>query len=360
MKEVIFVAGGTGGHLLGSYALGHYMEKENSKVSYIAGDRPLDYSLMPLDKTYHLRVSPFLGKSPLSLLKAIMVNIREGLKVFIYLLKKRPAFVLGTGGYVCGPVLLAAFLQGIPVYLLEQNSVMGLTNKILRFLAKKVFTGILPTDSSQKLLFSGNPLRKELVEEYLRAAPQEEGPREKLKVLVFGGSLGAKEINDIVLFLYSEFTAFPLEIVHQCGVKQLESFREEMKRVSPGHQDHTHKAFSFIDEMGTYYRWADVIISRSGASTVSELLLFKKDVLFIPYPHHKDEHQLKNARFYEREVKGEASVMIGGGRDEIANYLLNLKEAIKKEEKKTFSSEKMYEQWKRPYQIIFDEILKRE
>src|SRR5690606_37128973 len=136
MKHAVLVAGGTGGHINAALAVGESLEQEGFSVLYVTGKRPLDFRLFKGKPVLHLDSKPLCTKNPFEFLKNVFLNVVGFLNIFFLFLRRRPNFVVGAGGYVCGPTLLAGFLQFIPVYIIEQNAVMGLTNRILGWISR--------------------------------------------------------------------------------------------------------------------------------------------------------------------------------------------------------------------------------
>ena len=296
-KLAYFVAGGTGGHINAALALGELFQNKGYDVRYLTGKRPLDYKLFQGQKVHHLDSSPLRFKNPFKLLSGFFKNLGTFFSIFIQIKKNKPSFLLGAGGYVCGPTLLAGYLQGIPVYVVEQNSVMGLTNKILGYISKRIFVhfektiGLSPK-LKNKVVVSGNPIRNKISGHTfpLRAV------KEELNLLVFGGSLGALEINLLMEEMIKMNFPFQLNIHHQTGLDN------EVKSFQAGTGVH-YKQMKYIENMNDEYSWCDLILARAGASTVSELRVVGKPVILIPYPLATDNHQETNALFFKDEVK---------------------------------------------------------
>lgn len=289
MKAVL-VAGGTGGHINAAIAVGEALEDEGWSVRYLTGKRPLDYKLFANKSVKHLSTRPLRTKNPFKLLSNIILNFVSFASIFFAFLFDRPKAIIGAGGYVCGPTLFAGFLLGIPVFIIEQNAVMGLTNRILGWFSSKIFVHFTKTKGlSNKLLSKvvvvGNPTRKSI------RPPSPKKLDGNLRVLVFGGSLGATQINKVVEELLKNPPFKNLEIHHQLG---------NVKEVSIG-KEVTYVPYKYIEDMQAEYEWCDIIISRSGASTVSELAIIKKPVLIFPFPAATDNHQFYNAEIFKEE-----------------------------------------------------------
>lgn len=291
MKYAVLVAGGTGGHINAALAVGEALEQEGFRIQYLTGKRPLDYRLFQGHHARNLDSKPLRTKNPIELFKNVMMNFYSFLSIFFSFIKDRPQFILGAGGYVCGPTLLAGYLQGIPVFIIEQNAVMGLTNRILGWISKRIFVHFTKTQGlsaslKQKVAVVGNPTRKSIQPVPLKKFDGE------LKVLVFGGSLGASQINNIIFELLKDSPVEKLAIHHQIG--GTEKIPEIQTKVN-------YQPMTYIDDMQKEYEWCDVIISRSGASTVSELAIIKKPVLIFPFPAATDNHQVFNAEIFREE-----------------------------------------------------------
>ncbi|MCT4642513.1 MAG: UDP-N-acetylglucosamine--N-acetylmuramyl-(pentapeptide) pyrophosphoryl-undecaprenol N-acetylglucosamine transferase [Bacteriovoracaceae bacterium] len=279
MKKVYIVAGGTGGHINAALSLGDSFSKE-FEVIYYSGTRPLDYKLFKGQNVVHLNGAGMLGKSALYILKSISLNTILLFKLLLIFLFKRPSFIVGTGGYICGPTLLSAWMLGIKVYILEQNAVAGFTNRILSKIASKVFVNFKETIglTGKKVIVTGNPIRSE-IQFY------ENTINGKINILIFGGSLGAKQFDPLVRSLIDENK---YSIKHQVG--------NTNKDILEGND---YERFTYIDNMSEAYKWANIIICRSGASTVSELEVVKKPALIIPFKFATHDHQTLNAKSYK-------------------------------------------------------------
>lgn len=288
----VLVAGGTGGHINAAIGLGEKLSEMDFDVLYLSGQRPLDYKLFKSKNVIHLQSQPLRSKSPVYLLKAVLKNILTFIQIFVSFVKKRPRFIVGAGGYVCGPTLMAGWILRCPIYIIEQNAVMGLTNKILSNFADKIFLHFKETKGfsaglQKKAIVVGNPIRKSI--QYCPPRNTSDG----LHVLVFGGSLGATQINMMIFDLIQKDYSFPISFIHQTGTERQPSFVLG-KNVE-------YKAFQYLDEIQSQYSWCDVIIARAGASTVSELRVVGKPCYLVPYPQATDDHQFYNAKVLKGE-----------------------------------------------------------
>jgi UDP-N-acetylglucosamine--N-acetylmuramyl-(pentapeptide) pyrophosphoryl-undecaprenol N-acetylglucosamine transferase len=291
MNYAVLVAGGTGGHINAALAIGEALTSEGWKVDYLTGKRPLDYKLFLGKNVKHLASMPLRTNNPLHLFKNLILNFLSFFWILLAFIFKRPKFVLGAGGYVCGPTLFAGYLLFIPVFIIEQNAVMGLTNKILGWISKRIFvhfsrTRGLSDHLARKVRIVGNPTRKSI-----QPVPAKIFDGE-LKVLVFGGSLGASQINNVIWEVLRNPSVPKMSIHHQLGGQT--KAPQIVTAVD-------YRPMNYIDNMQKEYEWCDVIISRSGASTVSELAIIKKPVLIIPFPAATDNHQYFNAQIFQEE-----------------------------------------------------------
>lgn len=291
MKKAILVAGGTGGHINAAIAIGDALKAEGWSIQYITGRRVLDYKLFKGENVLHLNSMPLRTMNPIKFLTNVLKNVLSFLSVLKIFIKSRPTFIVGAGGYVCGPTLLAGFLLKVPVFIIEQNAVMGLTNRILGWISSLIFVHFTKTKGlseslKNKVRVVGNPTRKEIRPVSWKKV---EG---NLKLLVFGGSLGATQINKVIWELLEKSNGLNLEIHHQLGgTTEAPQISTVVKYVP----------MNYIDDMQKEYEWCDVIIARSGASTVSELAIIKKPVLIFPYPAATDNHQVLNAEIFREE-----------------------------------------------------------
>ncbi|MGE3608918.1 MAG: glycosyltransferase [Bacteriovoracaceae bacterium] len=290
-KFAVLVAGGTGGHINAALAVGEALKEKEFEILYLTGKRALDYKLFAGQNVRNLDSKPLRTKNPLTLVKNIFDNLKSFISLLVFFAKERPRFIVGAGGYVCGPSLLAGFLLGIPVFIIEQNAVMGLTNKILGWISRLIFVHFTKTRGlssalKKKIRVVGNPTRKSI-----QPVPKKEFDGE-LKILVFGGSLGATQINKVIFDILKNPPIDRLSIHHQIGGDQKAPEIESKVNYIP---------MNYIDDIQKEYEWCDVIICRSGASTISELAIIRKPVLIFPFPAATDNHQFYNAEIFKEE-----------------------------------------------------------
>ncbi len=294
-KRVLLSAGGTGGHVYPALAVAKALRSQGAEVFWLGTQAGIESKLVPeADIPLHtIFVQGVRGNGIKRLLKAPMVifsAVRQAKKV---LKTVRPDVFVGFGGFASGPGAMAAKLSGIPVVIHEQNAAMGLTNKIVSKWAKKVLLAF--PISGRKGLVVGNPIRAEITQ----IAPPSERIREEkpFRVLVIGGSLGAKAINEVVPYVFQSLKD-QICLFHQTGKTTYEETCETYKKL--GLFDDARMTVQFyIDDMAKAYGEADLIIARAGALTVSEIASVGVPAIFIPLPHAVDNHQFLNAQFLE-------------------------------------------------------------
>lgn len=304
--KVLIMAAGTGGHVFPALSIAEEFAGRGVTVEWLGTPKGMENRILQgTDISLHrISVKGLRGSGLLRLLFAPLMLISAFIESFRVLGKTRPDLVLGMGGFVCGPAGLACRLRRIPLCLHEQNAVPGLTNKLLAPLAAKVFEAFPDTfNSRSRVMFTGNPLRSAF-----RPAPRKKTDRSStayvLRVLVLGGSQGATAINEVIPRLISQYSdSMPLETMHQVGDRHIESteahYREQGVEI-----DTAHRLVPFIDDMAGAYAWADIVVCRSGASTVSEVAAVGCPAIFVPYPHHKDQQQKLNAQWLVEEGAG--------------------------------------------------------
>ena len=295
--KLVIAGGGTGGHLFPGVAIAEELKARDASasVTFVGTARGIEARVLP-ELGWPLELIEVSGLKTVGVLGAIkgLFRLPKALLQARRILKKlTPDAVIGVGGYASGPLLLMARLRGIPTAICEQNSIPGLTNKILGRVARAIF---LSFDESRrffkpkKVTLSGNPVRRELLQRLLAPAPRPDG--EPVHVLVSGGSQGAVAVNEFAsAALVALAKDVPLVITHQTGEKDL--FATQKRYADAGV---TADCKAFIKDMASAYHAADLVIGRAGATTVAELAIAGKPAVFIPYPFAADDHQTLNAR----------------------------------------------------------------
>jgi len=309
--KILIAGGGTGGHFFSGVAVGEafLIRNEDNTVVYVGTRNGIEARVGPkegLDVRF-ITVSGIKGKGLVARLSALAKLPLSLLQSMWLVLKERPAVVIGVGGYASGPVVLAARLLGRRTAVVEQNSVAGATNRILGKLVHRVFVAFPPATRDfppGKAEVIGNPVRSRFVQMLTLESTQTVGVGEKLKVLVVGGSQGAHAVNVGMIEAVAgmpEGLRNKLHITHQTGTKDEVLVREGYEKAGVAG-----KATPFIDDMAAAYRFADVVVCRAGAMTVSELMISRRGSILVPLPSAIYDHQTTNAK-----------VLVDGGAGEL-------------------------------------------
>lgn len=301
IKTVLIVAGGTGGHIFPAKAVADALKHQGYQIVWLGGT--IGMSRKIVGHLYHFKtIDAFQmrGKGVGAVLK-MPFRLCHALWQSIKIIRAvKPCCVISFGGYVSPPGGLAAWLLRVPLFIHEQNARAGLSNRLLSHFAKCTFSAFPGAFKHKKNIeVIGNPIRQDLL---VLASPQaryaeHQGP---LRILVLGGSLGAQAINEVVADWYVQFGhAESVVLWHQCGVKHVEA----MQARYADQLDHM-TLQPFIDDMPAAMAWADVIICRAGALTVSEIAAVGVAAIFIPMPWAVDDHQRFNAKYLTDQGAG--------------------------------------------------------
>lgn len=323
--NVLIMAGGTGGHVFPALACAREFQARGYSVHWLGTPRGIENELVPAAglPLHLIQVSGLRGKSLSALLKAPLQLVRSLLQARRIIRELKPVCVLGLGGYVTGPGGLAARLAGVPLIIHEQNAVAGTANRSLVPLARRVCEAFPDTfKASAKRRTTGNPVREELFLEKPRDSLVNRRPR----LLVLGGSLGAEPLNKLLPQALARVPAqLRPEVFHQAGKQHAELTQARYAeaaveaRVAP-----------FIKDMAQAYAWADLVICRAGALTVSELAAAGLPSFLVPLPHAIDDHQTRNADYLAR---GGAAVLLPQAKTDAAGLAGQLEEVLMHPEK---------------------------
>lgn len=313
-KKILIMAGGTGGHVFPALSIAEYLQSQGVQVEWLGTRQGLEATVIPKTSIplHYISVSGLRGSSLGRKLLAPFVLTAAVMQSLFKVMQVKPGCVLGMGGFVSGPGGLAAWLLRKKLLIHEQNAIAGLTNQLLFPLASTVMEAFPGAFARKKALSSnsfmkglikadstivvGNPVRQDIVD-----LPEDVNSRnERLRILVIGGSLGAVAINRAVPAMLALMNAEERpEIRHQCGSRNLEETRAVYEENGIALTDAI-SVQAFIDDMASAYRWADLIIARSGAMTVSEIAAAGLASILIPYPYAVDDHQTENAGYLLR------------------------------------------------------------
>ncbi len=298
--RIVMAGGGTGGHLFPGIAIAREFMARNSatRIIFVSTGNPLERALLSRAgfELERIQVAGIKGRGIWNQIKSVL-QIPGAILAAMGLLKKfSPDLIVGLGSYSAGPVVMGAWLMRVPIAIHEQNILPGITNRILARFADRVylsFENTLSRFSPRKVCWTGNPVRRELLETAARvdetAAPKT--GRKKFTVLIIGGSQGAHRINMVMIeTLELLHDADQLHFVHQTGEAD-----EKAVRDAYGQKSISATARAFFDDMAEQYRQADLIVCRAGATTVAEITALGKAAIFIPFPYAADDHQTLNA-----------------------------------------------------------------
>jgi UDP-N-acetylglucosamine--N-acetylmuramyl-(pentapeptide) pyrophosphoryl-undecaprenol N-acetylglucosamine transferase len=329
----ILSGGGTGGHIYPAIAIANELKKRHPEAKFLfvgARDR-MEMEKVPLAgyKIEGLWISGLQRKLTLKNLMFPIKLISSLIKAGKIVSKFKPHVVVGTGGYASGPLLKIASGRGIPCVLQEQNSYAGITNKLLKDKVAKIcvaYDGMEAFFPPQKIVKTGNPVRgdlEELTVDRNEAVHFFALEASKPILLILGGSLGARRINQLIEQKLDYFERLGIQLIWQCG----KLYYKEFKR----YNSDSVKVMDFMNRMDYAYAATDFIISRAGAGSVSELCIVGKPVLFIPSPNVAEDHQTKNAMALVQE---RAALMVVEKEldNEFEHVFLNLFQSVPRQE----------------------------
>ena len=326
--KALFVAGGTGGHVYPALEVAREFKNSGFQINWIGKENSLEHEFSKREgfSFKPIKSSGFRKKSFIKKILSIFYFIISFIKSIYILLRIKPKFIFCFGGYLSlGPGLASAVLR-VPLFIHEQNSVAGSANKLLANLATEVFEGF-PNSFKRNLEninFVGNPVRQEITS---FSDTNKTVSTKKFKLLILGGSQGSTQLNSLVMDSLSEvIEKTNWEIVHQTGEADREELSHYYKDLNV-----SSTVESFITNMGEAYSNCDLVISRAGAMTVSELLVTHTPSILLPLPWATDDHQTLNAKYLED--LGAAKVLESDKKNssELASLLTNL--SVDKEER---------------------------
>jgi UDP-N-acetylglucosamine--N-acetylmuramyl-(pentapeptide) pyrophosphoryl-undecaprenol N-acetylglucosamine transferase len=295
--RVLIMAGGTGGHVYPALAIARAMQSRGYDVEWLGTSRGLEARVIPETgiKLNTLSVSGLRGKGLIDSLRAILMMPVALIQAFLVVFRYRPGCVLGMGGYAAAPGGLVSWLLRRPLIIHEQNAVAGTTNRLLAPLANRVCAAYPKAFASRENVIEvGNPVRAEIVALRENWRARKEGSA-VLNVLVLGGSLGARALNEVVPDALAKLPDGLLQIWHQCGENNLETTAAHYSKLGL-----EVRLEPYIEDMAAAYAWADIAFCRAGALTCAELAIAGVPSILVPLPGAIDDHQTENARVLER------------------------------------------------------------
>lgn len=326
--NIVIAAGGTAGHINPGISIANIIKKyyPDAKITFIGTEYGLEGKLVP-QAGYDIRFihSKGLSKSPVKLIKSAVLNTRGILEANKILKELKPKVVIGMGGYVCAPVLFVAKkLLNIPVFIHESNSIAGKTNKFIGKFADGIALGFESTKKefrSKFVFVTGNPVS----EEFFNVKKKEDNNT----ILIFGGSQGAKAINDTVIELVNNYK-LNYKIIYATGEKNYENVKNSIKDLNKI------ELLPYINNMPHMYERVSLVVARAGALTISELIAADMPAILIPLPTAAENHQEHNARAFED--LGNGTMLLE--KDLTAKKLNELIEKMLKEKRKGSKAKK--------------------
>ena len=295
MTRLLVVAAGTGGHVYPALAVAERLRSMGVDVSWLGTAVGIESRLVPAAGfPFHVsNVAGLRGKGLARWLAAPLLLVRSAVRAIAVLARVRPHVVLGMGGYGAGPGGLMARLLGVPLVIHEQNAVPGFTNRILAWFATRVLEAFPESFAAGRhAIHTGNPVRETLARS---PAPEARLARRGgcLRVLVIGGSQGARALNEVVpRALATGSLAARVSVRHQCGAANVQATRDGYAALGVEAE-----ISGYIEDMGAAYAWTDVAVCRAGAMTVAELAAAGVASILVPFPYATDDHQSRNARY---------------------------------------------------------------
>ena len=307
IQRVIISGGGTGGHIYPAIAIANALQEQNPSIEilFVGAEGKMEMEKVP-KAGYKIIGLPIVGINRSNLLKNLSFpfKLAKSFTKAIQIIKDfNPDIAIGVGGYASGPLLIAASLKNIPIFIQEQNSFAGITNKFLAKKAKNIFVAYPNMEKffpAEKIKWLGNPVRKDLI--------QLEGKKdkainffnlssEKPCLLVIGGSQGARSINKAIAENIAKIAISNIQLIWQTGV----SFEKEAQEIVQKYPSLKAYVSAFIYEMDLAYAAADLVCSRAGALSVSEICLAGKPSILVPFPAAAEDHQTENAKSLANE-----------------------------------------------------------
>lgn len=293
--RIMIMAGGTGGHVFPALAVAEELRARGAEVFWLGTHKGMEAELVPAAgiEMEWIAIAGLRGKGLLGWLLAPLRLGQAMAQSLAVILRRRPMAVLGMGGFVAGPGGVVTWLLRKPLLIHEQNAIAGMTNRWLARLAGRVMQAFPKTFAAgRRVVDTGNPVRTEIAD--LPAPAQRFAGRQgPLRLLVLGGSLGARALNEMLPQALAMLPAGQRpEVWHQAGRRNLDHALAQYKAA-----DLTARVEPFIADMAEAYAWADLVLCRAGALTVSELAAAGVGALLVPFPHAVDDHQSANARY---------------------------------------------------------------
>jgi UDP-N-acetylglucosamine--N-acetylmuramyl-(pentapeptide) pyrophosphoryl-undecaprenol N-acetylglucosamine transferase len=325
--KIVIACGGTGGHIYPALALAEkIVEKQIAEPVFITGKEGLESKIIGREGYPFFVVSARGLKRKLSYqaLSAPFVVLLGFFQALFILGKIRPKAVIATGGYVSLPVVAAAFFLKVPAMLLEQNAILGVSNRILLRLVKYIAVSFPETGrkyASPKVVVTGNPVGKRIIEEQKSKALYELGldPNKRV-VLVVGGSQGARSINKLMVDMYPFFKSVNFQVLHIAGSRDFPWVKEAAGKKLFSH----YKLYDYVFDMAPFYAASDLVVSRAGATAIAEIAARRLPSILIPFPYAAENHQELNAAILKKEGAAEVYAEKGLNAEKLFGAIVDL------------------------------------
>jgi len=345
--RIIITGGGTGGHIYPAIAIAERLMQEDKRTEclYIGAKRGIEKDIVPsTDIPFkQIDVAPLNKKISLKTFSALLQVIKGHVQAYRYIKDFRPDVIIGTGGYVTGPVVLVGALMGIPCTIHEQNAFPGMANKILsRFVASVMVTFEEATayfKTKDKIVFTGLPIR----EAFFKVSREEARRKLSLKdsdimIMTVGGSNGALKVNEVMSEVYDKISAKEnVVFIHVSGERYYDVLKERFST----RKEKKLRLLKYVDDMPTYLSAADIVVSRAGASTITEIIASKTPSIIIPSPNVANNHQFHNAKVIDKNGMGFVISESDLNSDLVVHTLIDLIEHPEKLEIMAKNCEKM-------------------
>lgn len=304
--KIVIAAGGTGGHIFPALVTARKIREKypDAEISFVGTRRGMETKIIP-DEDFKINYIKARGLSsnPIKMLGALAETAIGFFQSIAILGKLKPEIILGAGGYLSAPVVMAGRILGIKSVIMEQNLLPGKTTKFLAKLAEKICTGF--NDSAKylppgKAEYTGNPIRQEIIlADKIKSRVELGLEKERFTLLVMGGSQGARSINEGILQILADWKDKNWQILHITGEKNYEELTASVRALMPEGVI-KYRGLPFLKEMEKAYASADLVISRAGAITLAELTARGLPAILVPYSHAAEDHQRLNAEALER------------------------------------------------------------
>ncbi len=338
--NILIIAGGTGGHVYPALSIANEFQDDSNTISWIGKKNGLEESIALSENFlfYPIDARGFLGKNFFAKISSIFFLFKALIRSFFLMNTIKPEIIISTGGYISlAPSLIGSFF--CPLFIHEQNSIPGLTNRILHKRSKITFEAFPDTfnNLTNKVKCVGNPIRDDIV----NISPINKSNEKKFNILILGGSQGSKQINDILItILLTERVPSHWSFIHQAGKLTSKELRDAY--IESGNE---FVIKEFLENMAEAYQFCDVVISRSGAMTISEICSVQKPSILLPLPWSSENHQYINAEYLKNRGAAEIIESDVSNSIQLLELLINLESDHNRLNSMAYSASKVFPQF---------------